>query len=248
MLNYTLLPEDTRFSYQGKVAYLTHDARVSNPGHPAKPAPNLPVQDPITTTLVKVPGQEPTFEFDVLPKSSGRANGGLKAKVTFTNLQGVGPGALMGIAVDRSTPRSPSRVGRSGRPSTRTTTRATPTFSPGMQVDANDLLPGRYRVRIIGEGAGLVDVDITFTRGQAWPDPGQKPYDVSNLDFFNDLAEVRAEGPARGRTAQGRRGRQGRPAAVRHRHRRRRRDATRQAASRTARRLRQEGRQPGPHR
>jgi hypothetical protein len=47
--------------------------------------------------------------------------------------------------------------------------------------------PGRYRVSTSGEGMGTLQVDITFTKGPSWPDPGQRAYDVSNLDFFRDL-------------------------------------------------------------
>lgn len=34
---------------------------------------------------------------------------------------------------------------------------------------------------------------MTFTDEQAWPDPGQRPYDVSNMDFFDELAPFVAD-------------------------------------------------------
>jgi hypothetical protein len=194
MLNYTLLPEDTSFQYEGKVAYLTHDHRITNPGHPAKPASTLPVQDPLSTTLVKLPGQEAAFEFDVLPASKGRANGGLKAKATFSNVQGAGPGAVLGLAVDRLNAKEPEPDGSQWTTVNQDYNQAPTYVQSGMQVDANDLTPGHYRVRITGEGAAAITLAVTFTRGQAWPDPGQKPYDVSNLDFFTDLAKFAPKG------------------------------------------------------
>ena len=189
MVNYTLLPEDQHFEFAGRAAYLTQPQRLSHPGRPAQADPSpLPVQEPVSTRLVKAPGRDATHEFDVLGPSDGVHNGGLSARVTYSNVQGVGPGAALGVAIDRFSAEEPEPGG-----SQWTTVNSDFNQSPiylqsGMQVDANDLVPGRYRLRVFGAGSSVVDGRITFTGGRAWPDPGQLPYDVSNLDFFSDLA------------------------------------------------------------
>jgi hypothetical protein len=187
MLNFALLPEDTLFKHTGRVGWLSHDKRVKRGAKAAPPKTGLPLQDPITTQLTKVPGEEPTFEFDVLPDSAKRANDGLKAVATFSNVQGVGPGALLGIAVDVLNAEEPEPDGSMWTTVNQDYNQSPVYLQSGMQVDANDLKPGRYRVRVTGEGAGLVGITITFTDGRAWPDPGQLPYDVQNLDFFREL-------------------------------------------------------------
>jgi hypothetical protein len=190
MLNYTLQPEDQRFRFTGKAAYLTQPKRLTHAGRTASTVTsNLPVQEPITTRLVKQPTSDATFEFEVDGPSKGVRSGGLFAKTTYTNVQGVGPGAVLGVAVERFSAEEPEPGG-----SQWTTVNSDYNSSPiylqsGMQVDANDLTPGRHRLRVFGPGAALVDASITFTKGRAWPDPGQRPYDVSNLDFFEELKQ-----------------------------------------------------------
>jgi hypothetical protein len=68
-------------------------------------------------------------------------------------------------------------------------------FSSGAAVHANVPPPGQWRVCITGgleeqaiSTGGSVGVDIDFTPEEAWDDPGQLPYDVSNMDFFTELA------------------------------------------------------------
>ena len=195
LLNYTLLPEDQTFRYTGKVGYLHQPARLKHAGSSTpKPPSNLAPQPPLTTQLVHTGVQDTTYEFDVKGPKDGVYNGGLSAKVTFSNLQGVSPGATLGIAIDRFSAEEPEPGG-----SQWTTVNADFNQSPaylqgGMQVDANDLLPGKYRLRVYNSQAPLgspvvADAVITFTRAKGWPDPGQLPYDVSNLDFFEDLKQ-----------------------------------------------------------
>lgn len=195
MLNYTLQPEDQRFRFTGKAAYLTQPKRLVHKGRTA-PAPSsgLPVQDPLSTQLVKQPTADATFEFDVNGPKQGVQNGGIVAKATFSNVQGVGPGAVLGIAVDRFSAEEPEPGGSQWTTVNQDYNQSPAYLQSGMQVDANDLVPGRYRFRVFGPGAALVAADISFTRGRAWPDPGQRPYDVSNLDFFEELTPHVAAG------------------------------------------------------
>jgi hypothetical protein len=191
MINYTLQPEDQRFRFTGKAAYLTQPKRLTHKGNrtPAPPS-RLPVQEPITTQLVKQPAADALYEFEVKPPSTGVQSGGLVAKATFTNVQGVGAGSLLGVAVERFSAEEPEPGGSQWTTVNQDYNQLFAYLQSGMQVDANDLVPGRYRVRVFnrdGPAAALVDLQIRFTKGRAWPDPGQVPYDVSNLDFFEEL-------------------------------------------------------------
>jgi hypothetical protein len=125
----------------------------------------------------------------VKPPSTGVQSGGLVAKATFTNVQGVGAGSLLGVAVERFSAEEPEPGGSQWTTVNQDYNQLFAYLQSGMQVDANDLVPGKYRLRVFGEGAALANATITFTSGRAWPDPGQRPYDVSNLDFFSDLAQ-----------------------------------------------------------
>jgi hypothetical protein len=189
MINYTLQPEDQRFRFTGRAAYLTQPDRLVHVGSasPSVGQGNLPVQEPLSTQLVKQPTSDAIFEFDVEGPSQGVQSGGLVAKTTYSNVQGVGPGAVLGVAVERFSAEEPEPGGGQWTLVNQDYNQSPVYLQSGMQVDANDLLPGRYRLRIFGSGAALVDAQITFTKGRAWPDPGQRPYDVSNLDFFEEL-------------------------------------------------------------
>jgi hypothetical protein len=188
MVNYTLLPEDQSFRFTGRAAYLTQPERLSHKGSstPARKT-TLPVQEPISTRIVKQPTSQATFEFEVAGPSDGVESGGLVAKTTYSNVQGVGPGALLGVAVERFSAEEAEPGGTQWTTVNQDYNQSPIYLQSGMQVDANDLLPGRYRLRVFGTGAAVVNATITFTEGRAWPDPGQRPYDVSNLDFFDEL-------------------------------------------------------------
>jgi Ca2+-binding RTX toxin-like protein len=67
-------------------------------------------------------------------------------------------------------------------------------FQSGQAVHSNFPEPGLYRVCMTGSipeqfatTGGNVDIDVRFLAEQGWPDPGQLPYDVSNMDFFTEL-------------------------------------------------------------
>ncbi|MCW2679949.1 MAG: hypothetical protein JWM62_1350, partial [Frankiales bacterium] len=188
MINYTLQPEDQRFRFTGKAAYLTQPKRLVHKGTSAPSTPgDLPVQEPLTTQLVKEPTADAVYEFDVKGPADRVRSGGLVAKATYSNVQGVGPGAVLGLAIDRFSAAEPEPGGTQWTTVNQDYNQSPAYLQSGMQVDANDLVPGRYRLRVYGPGAALVNAAIEFTRGRAWPDPGQVPYDVSNLDFFDEL-------------------------------------------------------------
>jgi hypothetical protein len=60
-------------------------------------------------------------------------------------------------------------------------------------VTANDPAPGRWRVRVTSSLGGPVRLEIDFDPHTAEADPGQAPFDVSNMDFFDDLNKYIAD-------------------------------------------------------
>ncbi|MGH9086253.1 MAG: M14 family zinc carboxypeptidase, partial [Acidimicrobiales bacterium] len=180
MIHYSLVPEDTGFRYAGRAGWLHHDRRVRHDGSPlsTREPSGLPVQDPISVDLLQ-PAQS-SHEFDVLGPSGGVENGGMHATFTGPNLQGVSALAVQSLSVDRLVDGEWEVVNSYYNQA--------PTYlQAGARIDVNLPEPGRYRVTASGEGVGPLHVEVTFTDGPSWPDPGQRAFDVSNLDFFRDL-------------------------------------------------------------
>ena len=102
MVNFSLLPEDRRFRFPGKAAYVHDPTVVSNPGSPpaAKPpkfAPQAPIMDVALT-----PANSYSYEFDVKGPLEGVYNGGLEGRVTVTNVGGVSPtGVISSVVLER---------------------------------------------------------------------------------------------------------------------------------------------------
>ncbi len=187
MIHYSLEPEDTTFRFDGRAAWLDHDRRITSSGSPLSTAvpTGLPVQAPISATITQP--LETTYEFDVLGPADGVDNGGLRVGITGLNVAGVSPLAVQSLSVDRFVDGQWEVVNSYYNQA--------PTYlQAGARIDVNLPEPGRYRVATSGEGVGQVRLEITFTDEEAWPDPGQRAYDVSNLDFFRDLQPFAGEG------------------------------------------------------
>ncbi|HET7700189.1 MAG TPA: CARDB domain-containing protein [Candidatus Limnocylindria bacterium] len=175
-----------------KVAYVDHGRRFTNTGTPAttNPYAGLPPQSDITADVVSPTTDgttEPTYEFDVLGPDDGVYNGGLVANITYTNTQGISVADLVtSVYVERYTKDD------EGDPYWQTLNyhwnQAQLYASAGMTVAVNSGIPGRYRVRFDTAPPGVHRVHIDFSGEQAWPDPGQLPYDVTSTKFFEDLA------------------------------------------------------------
>ncbi len=195
MIHYTLTPEDTTFDYAGRAAYLFNPDRIRDAGGTDR-APTtteqLPPQDGFDTTIDHT-GDTTTYEFEVKGPDQGVHNAGIRAQITWNNLRGVSAGSLNEIAIDRyrGGETDPSR---GGQPADDWVTvnsyyNQAPTYlQSGAQLDVNEPTPGRYRIRISGVAPSQFHASVDFLSRQAWPDPGQVPYDVSNMDFFDDLA------------------------------------------------------------
>jgi len=180
MIHYSLVPEDTGFRYAGRAGWLHHDHRVRHEGSPLSTGPDdgLPTQPGFSVELVQ-PVQA-THEFDVLGPADGVRNGGLHATFTAPNVQGVSAFAAQALSIDRLVDGEWEVVNSYFNQA--------PTYlQAGARIDVNLPEPGRYRITTSGEGAGPVRVEVEFTDGPSWPDPGQRAFDVSNLDFFEDL-------------------------------------------------------------
>jgi RTX calcium-binding nonapeptide repeat (4 copies) len=211
MANYSLLPEDTTFRAPGKVGYVFDPHRLSHKGSPTAPNPyaGLPQQGNVSGLLNVT--NEWKLEFTVEGPNEGVYNGGLEAVATPNNLggfdfsttpnttatvleqqhslgqeeePGVGPAEDNGCGEDGDQWVERNRYFNAGQLY----------FQSGQAVRANYPTPGLWRVCMTGgipdqfaTTGGNVDVDVRFLAEQGWPDPGQLPYDVSNMDFFTEL-------------------------------------------------------------
>jgi hypothetical protein len=210
MVNFTLQPEDTAFRVPGSVAYVDSPKVVSNDGTPVEPPPGagLPPQDPILNASLN-PTNNFVSEFVALGFAEGVYNGGLEAKATATNVGGVGQLATTDLILERyrsgeEDPGPATACGDAGdawEEVNRYFNQDDIYQQSGAALHANQPLPGRYRVCLTGglvtkiqASGGDVDLDITFSGEQAWEDPGQLPYEATNMKFFDDLARHMAPG------------------------------------------------------
>jgi hypothetical protein len=135
----------------------------------------------------------------------GVSNGGVEGKVTVTNVGGVGNAGETDLILERyrsgeEDPGPPTGCGEAGdawEEINRYFNQDSTYQQAGAAVHGNLPLPGRYRVCMTG---GLVatgasaDLDILFSGEKAWEDPGQLPYEATNMKFFDDLAEAMQPG------------------------------------------------------
>ena len=211
MANYSLLPEDTTFRAPGKVGYVFDPHRLSHAGSATAPNPyaGLPQQGNVSG-LLNVANQW-KLQFTVEGPDQGVYNGGLEAVATPNNVGGfdfsttpettalvleqkhpagdepepdVGPAEDNGCGAANDQWVERNRYYNGGQLY----------FQSGQAVRANYPTPGLWRVCMTGSipqqfatTGGNVDIDVRYLAEQGWPDPGQLPYDVSNMDFFTEL-------------------------------------------------------------
>jgi CARDB protein/zinc carboxypeptidase len=193
------------FPLPGKLAYVDHGRRFTHSGSTASTDPHagLSPQPDITADVVSptTNGNEgdpldPTYEFAVLgPESGGYRSGGFTVKVTYTNTQGISPADLItAVHVERACQDDHDCSSGEWEIVNSHWNQAQLYAASGHTVNVNAPLPGQYRVRFDDAPPGSHRVEIDFTRGPSWPDPGQLPYDVSSAEFFEDLAPFVADG------------------------------------------------------
>ncbi len=205
-LNYTLLPEDQEFKVPGRIGYVLSPKRLTHPGSPTPTSPyaGLPQQAAIMDQMLTAANGY-SFEFSVQGPAQNVYNGGVVGTVTMSSLNGISPGTnTTSLFLERFHPLETNPPdaddGGCGAPGddweevNRYFNQDSLYQQAGWAVHANNPTPGTWRICLEGgvpsaATSGFADLDITFTGEQAWDDPGQLPYDVSNMRFFEDLAK-----------------------------------------------------------
>jgi len=210
MVNFTMLPEDPTFRVPGSVAYVHSPKVVANDGTSTEPPPGegLPPQDPILDASLDT-SNDFTYEFVAKGFDDGVYNGGVEGRVTVANVGGVGNVAFTDLILERyrsgeEDPGPATACGDAGDPweeVNRYFAQDTTYQQAGAAVHSNMPLPGRFRVCMTGglatklaASGGAADLDIHFSSEKAWEDPGQLPYEATNMAFFEDLAGAMADG------------------------------------------------------
>ncbi|MDQ4108714.1 MAG: hypothetical protein M3138_07935, partial [Actinomycetota bacterium] len=211
-LNYSLLPEDNTFDAPGKVGYVFDDTRLTNPGtgESQNPFRDLPTQANESGQMDLT--NDFIYEFEVKGPEQGVYNGGLEAVTTPANVGGFsGTTTLDTTAIILERRRLDTEP--AGEPDegcedpdnawvevNRYFNQNQLYFSSGQAVHANQPLPAQWRVCLRGGleeravSGGFVTVNVNFLPEQAVEDPGQLPYDVSNMDFFEELKPYMRDG------------------------------------------------------
>ena len=199
MMHYSLVGENTDFTYDGKAAYLHNPDRIRHKGSELSTKPedfDGPPQADEPDIVIDHQGGDSYHEFEVKGPDDGFYNGGISAQFTFSNLGAVSPGTMNELAIDmyRSPESDPPRRPGETDPedenwqTVNTYYNQADTYQQaGAQIDVNSPKPGLYRLRVTGDVPAEFNVDLSFTDEAAWPDPGQRPYNVSNMDFFDSL-------------------------------------------------------------
>ncbi|MDQ3645435.1 MAG: hypothetical protein M3345_00705, partial [Actinomycetota bacterium] len=149
MINYTLLPESTRFATGGKVGYVRNRGTVHRASDPLAAPPRftkLPPQKDIASFSLD-PSNSYTFPFDVKGPGAGVYNGGIAVEITCANAQGVGPCALSEARLERKKPAEPTAQGEEWETVNSYFNQSPIYVQAGQALHANLPIPGRYRVR-----------------------------------------------------------------------------------------------------
>jgi hypothetical protein len=176
-----------------RVAYVDHGRRFTHPGSAVTPNPyaGMPRQPDATATVVSPAADasvNPTYEFDILGPIDGIYNGGLTVNVTYTNVQGASPADLLtGVYVDRYT--KDDEGGPRWEVVNSHWNQNQAYAAAGHTVNVNAPIAGHYRVRFDTAPPGIHRIDLHYSSGLSWPDPGQLAYDVSSIKFLEDLKQ-----------------------------------------------------------
>jgi hypothetical protein len=212
MVNFGLQPEDTTFGVSGKVAYVKDDTVLTNSGSGDAPEFTKLSPQPAIMDVRLDPTNDFTYAFSVEGPTCNRKgknctgfyNGGLEGKATPVNVGGISGSSLTKLTIERlrsgeETPQEDEGCladDDNWNVVNQYYNQSSIYLQSGQAVHTNQPLPGTYRICLTGglvskiaSSGGYVDLDITFTGEQAWEDPGQLPYSVSNMKFFADLAK-----------------------------------------------------------
>lgn len=185
MINFTFRPEDNRFAFAGRAAYLNNPRVLRNTSVLGFRSSLIGLKPQVDLELDLDPTNEWTSEFDVLGPSQKVLNGGMKVNVRALNVAAVSPAALASVVVERQV------KGEEGLEWEVVNSYYNQSFlylQSGQTIDVNDPEPGHWRVRVDGGEQGLLfHAIVDFSEGPAWKDPGQLPYEATNMHFFRDL-------------------------------------------------------------
>lgn len=212
MVNFGLQPEETTFPVTGSVGYVRDDTVLENKGSAEAPEFTKLRTQPNIMDVRLDPTNGFRYEFEVQgptcnrkgKKCTGFYNGGLEGKATPVNVAAVSGFSLTKLTLERfkEVEETPQEDAGCNADDThwgvvnQYFNQSSIYLQAGQAVHTNAPLPGRYRICLTGglvtqiaSSGGFVDLDITFTGEQAWEDPGQLPYSVSNVKFFEDLSK-----------------------------------------------------------
>jgi hypothetical protein len=211
MMNYTLLPEDTHFEVPGKVGYIFNPTVLSHPGtSEPSPPPALspqPNQTGILLTPSPTPADNYVHRFEIFGPDSPTPyyNGGVEGKITQVNVGGVSPGSVTSsLVLEYLDPELSGNTNTAcnvnGDKWNEVNTYFNQSFiylQGGQAVHANEPEPGQYRICMTGglttaddvNASPVIELEINYSTEKAWENPGQLPYSVTNMKFFEDLGQ-----------------------------------------------------------
>jgi hypothetical protein len=205
-VNFGLLPEDQHFEVPGKVGYIHDPTVLSNPGTTTPtPPPLSPQPDQLNILLNQTNNFRHQFEvFGPDSTPTPYYNGGFEGKATPVNIAGLsGSTVTSSVVAERflddgdPTPNEDAGCGAANddwEEVNRYFNQGSTYAQAGQAVHVNSPDPGQWRICVTGGitanagSLGFVDLDLTFATEKAWEDPGQLPYSVTNMNFFEDLA------------------------------------------------------------
>jgi hypothetical protein len=182
-----LQEQPVRYVPDGEVGYIFDPRRITNAGGaPVDPNPNrLPAQQRIEHLN---PSGILEFRFDVKGPADGVFNGGLTVEATYGNVDGISPSAAAVLILDYCGPsQHPGDPNNVCREIARYFNQSAAYLQAGARIDLNAPPPGPYRIRSNAARALPTKFVVSFSSGQAYPQPTQLAYDVSRMDFFTDL-------------------------------------------------------------
>jgi hypothetical protein len=180
-----LFEQPVEFRPGGKVGYIFDPRRISSPGgEPVEGPEGLPTQDTITQVQ---PTGIAEFPFDVKGVPDGFFNGGLTVEATFGNADAISPSAAATLILDYCGPPLHPGDEQGCREVARYFNQSPLYLQAGARIDLNSPPAGPYRIRANPARALPTRYEVSFSSGQAYPQPEQLSYDVSRMDFFTDL-------------------------------------------------------------
>jgi Zinc carboxypeptidase len=186
MLNFSVQPPPAVFDSEGDVGYFVNPRRLVDPGteRPAPPGGAVAPSDLSGVTNHQGLNASTTVldEFTVDNTRPEDYIGGVSIEARFANVQGESYSeATNTVRIQRQNPAGQWVSGRRAYGSGAGYRQA------GYRNDWNYPEPGNYRVVITGAAPSRVTWEINFSTTPVWEQPIQRPFDVSNMEFFKDL-------------------------------------------------------------